>query len=119
MKANVLDINAFIPDCLKHFFSKMKARRRRRDRASYAGVKGLVTLDIELLGLAVEIGRNRHLPAEFEHAAEWLTTLPREFYCAGLTISGKQPGLELHAGQVVMASVLGEGIRKKIVFPAL
>ena len=86
VQANGLHINAFTLYGIKHVLSEMEPCRRRRYRAFDMGVQGLVSLQVYLLSLPVQIRRDGHPAAQVEHSREAQITVPIEAHACRLAI---------------------------------
>ena len=92
-------------DIVEHALREMQTGRRGRYGAPQAGIKGLVAFQVDGLGIAVQIGRNGHASAEFEHPREGRSALPGEFHHAGLAVAVDQARLEADLPEFIIGGI--------------
>ena len=87
VQTHCFHVNASGLDLLKDFLRKMKTCRRSCYRASYLGIKRLITFHVQSLAFPVQIRWNRDCSADLKHTGERMAAVPAEAYNAGFTFS--------------------------------
>ena len=87
MQADILHINSALADILEHSFGKMETGSRCGHRPAVLGVKSLIAIQVYCFRVPIEIGRNRYIPANFEHTREGHAVLPSELDLRGLSVT--------------------------------